>query len=178
MRDKPRFWRNEPKPGEAGRGSYLISGFAPRKRSRPGRSRSKACLHPVSNSPSTRFVTILRRRYPRRRPRKLPWIGPVGAELVSLGLALLETAGWWLILFEVLWLRLGRRRGLEAADWLPWILLTVAAFEHAPRARGPQWGFNRIPPSRKSSARGGPSDVEPAFCGYRRGWLANPNSGS
>ena len=33
-------------------------------------------------------------------------IGPVGAGLVSLGLTLLETAGWWLILFAVLWLML------------------------------------------------------------------------
>ena len=70
-------------------------------------------------------------------PLLAPWIGPVGAGLVSLGLTLLETAGWWLILFAVLWLMLWKRGRLETADWLPWILLSVAALSMllAPVAR-------------------------------------------
>jgi hypothetical protein len=66
-----------------------------------------------------------------------PHIGRIGAGLVGLGLTLLETAGWWLVGFAVLWLAFRRRAQLEAADRLPWILLAVAALSMllAPVAR-------------------------------------------
>ncbi len=65
------------------------------------------------------------------------WIGHVGAAFVGLGFALLETAGWWLPLYAVLGLGLRRRGRLQAVDWTPAILLTVAAVSMilAPLAR-------------------------------------------
>ena len=66
-----------------------------------------------------------------------PRVGPVGAGLACLGLTLLETAGWWLPLYVGLAWVLKRRGRLEPADWLPAILLAVAAISMllAPVAR-------------------------------------------
>jgi hypothetical protein len=59
-----------------------------------------------------------------------PWLAPkfgrVGTGLVCLGLAILETAGWWLPLYGGLIWTLSRRGRLESADRLPALLLAVA----------------------------------------------------
>ena len=64
-------------------------------------------------------------------------IGHVGAMLVGVGLTLLETAGWWLPLYAALGVALWRRGRLEAVDWMPTILMAVAALSMilAPIAR-------------------------------------------
>ena len=60
-------------------------------------------------------------------PSLQPYIGRWGAGLVGVGFALMEIAGWWLLLFVVLSLAIRRHGRLEAVDSLPWILLAVAA---------------------------------------------------
>ncbi len=71
-----------------------------------------------------------------------PRIGRVGTGLVCLGLALLETAGWWLILYFGLMWALKRRGSLEAADWLPALLVAVTTLNMllAPVARNGDMG--------------------------------------
>ena len=66
-----------------------------------------------------------------------PRIGHIGAVLVGVVFALLETAGWWMLLYIALGLALWRRGRLEAMDWTPAILLAVAALSMilAPIAR-------------------------------------------
>ena len=64
--------------------------------------------------------------FPSLEPWLRPRLGRVGAGTVSLGLTLLETAGWWLPLYAALAWSAKRRGRMEPADWIPGLLLAVA----------------------------------------------------